>query len=286
MSNHLQQLLLVRRIAREADRHVSVRSDFDNGLAVSLMQDAVELLLWAACSKHGVNPKGERASFDSMLSSLSDPILGLGPIHGVSGLAELNKARVNFKHYGLLPHASDAMRLVANGRAFIDATTPKFFNVELEALCVSDTIHNTYIREPLKSAETALDNADFKAAMYWSRKAVFQAGQVMSDFTPEPLSNLTSVAEAFEAPAQRRAIAAAFKYLVGYLDSLRNSIAAAALSIDPERVSRFKRTAPTVVVTIGGHEQVNYGHDWTEQNARFCVGYAQEFAEAVERRVR
>src|SRR5437867_4105252 len=76
--DHLQQLLLVRQLAREADRHLLARSDFDNGLAVSLMQDAVELMLWTACKQHGVNLT-DKASFDSMIEKLCDPALSLGP---------------------------------------------------------------------------------------------------------------------------------------------------------------------------------------------------------------
>ena len=41
----MQQLVLVKQLAQEAERQLARKDDFGNGLAVSLSQDAVELLL-------------------------------------------------------------------------------------------------------------------------------------------------------------------------------------------------------------------------------------------------
>ena len=46
------QLLLCQKLAREAEIRLKQPNDFDKAIAVSMMHDAVELLLWTACKEH------------------------------------------------------------------------------------------------------------------------------------------------------------------------------------------------------------------------------------------
>ncbi|MEO8152798.1 MAG: hypothetical protein ABI605_07000 [Rhizobacter sp.] len=52
--DEVQQLSLAKQFADDADRQLSRRDDYGNGQAVSVTQDAVELIARAACRHRGV----------------------------------------------------------------------------------------------------------------------------------------------------------------------------------------------------------------------------------------
>ena len=115
------QLLLCQKLAREAEIRLRQPSDFDKAIAVSMMHDAVELLLWTGCKEHNAKV-ADRAPFEDILNALASKLQSPLPLR--AKLADLNKARVNFKHYGLLPHALDAVKLVGYGQAFMETAVP------------------------------------------------------------------------------------------------------------------------------------------------------------------
>lgn len=283
MSEHAQ-LLMVRRLAREAEQRIDRESDFDKAMAVSIMQDAIELLLWTACKERGA-PTRDRSAFDELINLLSVPERGVGELPMRAQVNEINKARVNFKHYGLMPRPDDAIRLVAYGQAFVSTAAQMLFQVNLAALSEAHLIQNPRLREVVLLAEAALAEGSYQVALYRSRLAYREAKRVVQRWAPAPDAKLTQLARAFKDRQEQEAIASAFAYLLTYLNDAREAAFRLDLPNRQQREAKFNRLAPTIVVTAGGQESVNYPDTWTLENATFCVSFARDYATAVDRRL-
>jgi hypothetical protein len=126
----------------EAERSLSRRTSIGHGLAVSVGQDAVELFLRAVMKeRHAPGQKMADEFIKAMdyIDAAADGVEQLKvPFRGK--LIELNKARVNFKHYGLSPERSDAERLVGYVSQFFDEATPRFFGTSFEDISLADTL--------------------------------------------------------------------------------------------------------------------------------------------------
>jgi hypothetical protein len=57
--------LLCQKLAREAEIRLKHSNDFDKAIAVSMVHDAVELLLWTACKEHDAGVT-ERSNISSI----------------------------------------------------------------------------------------------------------------------------------------------------------------------------------------------------------------------------
>lgn len=277
------QLLLCQKLAREAEIRLQQPNDFDKGIAVSMMHDAVELLLWTACKERSATVT-ERSTLEDMLNALAKTLAAPLPLRAT--LADLNKARVNFKHYGLLPHALDAVKLVGYGQAFIETAAP-LLGLDVASVSRVHLIDAVPVREHLLAAEKALSEGDYQRTMYCSARAVFEARklfgvQLMSQHKSfaAPLSN------AFPAGAQREVIRSYLEYIDKTLGVIVRAIQVSRMPPDPERDRKFERIAPTTVTTVGGHEQTNYPAECTEENATFCFEYALDYGLLADRRAR
>ncbi|WP_325099427.1 hypothetical protein [Burkholderia contaminans] len=128
----LNQLVLCKQLYNEAEGFLSRKESVAYGLAVSVAQDAVELFLRAVIKQlpsNGQKPPEEfikRMDYIDMAASGRDA----SRVPFRARMSELNKARVNFKHYGLVPNEVDAARLLGYAAQFFETGTPQFFQCE------------------------------------------------------------------------------------------------------------------------------------------------------------
>jgi hypothetical protein len=273
-------LLTVRQFAAESYRHVDAATDFGSGLAVSLMQDAVELFLRTAAKEHDIDvPK--RAEFEELLALVGRG--APGPVPATGKLRDLNRARIQFKHHGVAPAPAAAHKLVGYGEQFLEKASPLYFGLTLASISLADLVKTPTLRDTLRSAEDALGSEKFGEAMQKSREAYSGANHMLLTGVPTPDGTLPSVANVFNDLQERKALRAGFEYVLRYMGELRTQVVAAGVPIDKKRLAQFNRTAPSIVRTVGGRTSVNYPATQTEKNARFCVQFAEEYALCVER---
>lgn len=97
------QHLLTKRLFLEACAFAARSDPVAAGLAISMLQDAAEMMVWSVVKDKGL-PVKDQSGFVANIEAIAKAGHSLS---FVPELHELNKARVGFKHYGNLPAAGE-----------------------------------------------------------------------------------------------------------------------------------------------------------------------------------
>ena len=181
---HKDQLVLVKRLFAEASGYVDtgVTDPVASGLAISLLQDAVELYTWTLCKAKSVPlTKLDTIGLVSQLEAVKN--FGI-TMPGVAALQDLNKARVGFKHNGNLPHPPEALKHRASVEALLREAMCDHFAVDFDSLSMVDLIENDDIRGHLKDAEVSLAADRIAEAAIALAKVRILAFGLMRDLSP------------------------------------------------------------------------------------------------------
>ena len=271
MTAETAQLILVRQLATEADRQLSRDDAFGHGLGVSLMQDAVELLIRIVVRLRGIEV-GPRATWEQMADAISKAAVDDdGKVPHRARLEDLNKARVAFKHSGTAPSKADATRLVGFGLEFLEVAVPRLVGIEYSKISLSAAVRNDEIRGLLIQAESMLGEERWRDAMIEAADAVKCSEGALHTLLPKA-SSISGMRD------ERGG-------LPEYLDRLRLLSVGALVNIDPVQLLLFQAIVPLVSRATNGQRHVMFTrmHDSPEEAAR-AVEFATHFALAVERR--
>ena len=148
----LSQLLLAKRLYIEAGTYTERKDAVSCGIAISMLQDACELYIWALIKERSL-PWKENAGFTANITTIQNEKIPL-PSH--AKLLELNKVRVNFKHYGVLPAPDDAKKYQFYVEDFLRSAMLEHFAVNFDDLSIVDLVADANIREHLRSADGRL----------------------------------------------------------------------------------------------------------------------------------
>lgn len=286
----LHQVVLCRALYAEAETYLSRNDGVHVGLAVSIAQDAVELFLRAVMKDRPVPGQKIPDEFIKCMDYI-DAAANQDENKHVpfrAKLIELNKARVNFKHYGLVPDKGDSRRLLGYVQDFFDVAAERFFDVRFSDLSVSDLVKSKAVRDRLKQAERGLRDDELESAFGYSAEAVDVAtrelvGLISKRWSRWPPSFSTRFGDATERLVRD---------LEGYVDGVaseseRMSIML-ALAVNINDLVRFESIVPIVLRMAAGNYQwqrMQSASDLTVSDAMFAVDFATKFALAVQGRV-
>jgi hypothetical protein len=169
----LKQLLLSKRLFLEASRFAERNDSVSCGLAISLLQDAAEMAVWALVKENGI-PVKDQASFTGNLEALQKKGVS---IPESPRLIELNKARVNFKHFGNLPAPAEAQKFRTYVEDFLRSTAQTHLGKDLDTLSLVDLVPYPEVQEQLKTAEEHMEQAHFQDAV---REASIARSQLLA----------------------------------------------------------------------------------------------------------
>ncbi|WP_413658613.1 hypothetical protein [Paraburkholderia phenoliruptrix] len=286
----LHQVVLCRALYAEAETYLGRNEGIHVGLAVSIAQDAVELFLRAVMKDR---PVPGRKIADDFISCMD--YIDAAANHDENKyvpfrarLIELNKARVNFKHYGLIPDKADARRLLGYVGDFFDVAAVRFFDVRFADLSVTDLVTSTAVRERLKQAERGLREEELESAFGYSAEAVDVA-------MGELVALLTRRWSRWPPPSSMRFDDAAMRLvrdLEGYVDgtasrSERMAIML-ALAVNITDLVRFESIVPFIHRMAAGNyvwDRMQDASGLTISDAEFAVSFSTKFALAVQGRM-
>lgn len=155
-----RQLLLCKRLMKEG-QNFSERSDpFSSGLAISLFQDSIEMAVWELIKDKNIKID-EKFSFLSHLNTLKKE--GFLFPH-LAKIIEINKARVNFKHYGIIPDSNESNKFQLYAEEFIRFIFSEFFNREYDDVSIVDLVSFSDVKEKLIESEYFILNNDYNEA--------------------------------------------------------------------------------------------------------------------------
>jgi hypothetical protein len=186
-------------LMRRAKMAVDENTDSANGIAVSLLHDAIEHALYLVLLDGHQTPK-KREEFKDLISAVAEHYKTRAnkdmPFR--RQLNDLNALRVAFKHRGARPSRGSTLEAYSNGSAFLEALFSDLYAVKIGDFDLVDQLRNAEIRNRLIDARNFLREGNFDEAMGEIAIANFRLNQALVavfDQPRPPLSLSTSFAD-------------------------------------------------------------------------------------------
>jgi hypothetical protein len=213
----ISQLLLSKRLFIEGSKFAQKLDSVSSGLAISLFQDAVEIYVWALIKDKNISVK-DNFNFTTNLDAIDKAGITMPDR---SKLLELNKARVNFKHYGNLPASEDAQKFKIYTEGFLQAASLEHFSLDFDDISLVDLMPFDKIKEYLKLAESKLVSSDTEGAVQQLSIAKTLLFRELDRHIPAVDHNLKYIDRTFEQMIPGAPRISGFSYIANYLNLLR-----------------------------------------------------------------
>jgi hypothetical protein len=280
----IEQLLLTKRLFQEGEKYSSSNDPISAGLAISLFQDSVESVIWLATKELGVNVK-DNESFTGLLDKVHQELDAKKSIKIPlkAKILELNKARVNFKHYGILPDVSQASKFSGYTENYLITIFELYFNKDFNDISMSDLIASDEVRLLIKQAEENLSIKDYNSCVAEIAKAKTILFYKIKLFIPEVDRNMVNVAVLFDREISSQ-IRNVFKYMSDYMNLLREISIVNLCGVSVKEYSHFIKIVPYAVVLGDGNFQVThaFNNNYTEADAKFLLKFIIDLALKIQ----
>lgn len=224
----LKQLLLCKRLFNEGMTFAKRSDSVSNGIAISLFQDSVEICVWAIIKDKNIQVT-DIAPFTSCIKAIQNEEFVLPQVAKIN---ELNKARVNFKHYGNLPASGEGRKFQSYVEDFLTTSFQDYFNQDFERVSLVDLVSDINVREKLKEAENLILAGDFKESANQVAIAKTMLFARLDRFIPKVAPHLRDMDAVIDKiPELRGARSKTFQYLTDYLGNLREITVASLLQL-------------------------------------------------------
>jgi hypothetical protein len=274
-----RQLLLCKFLFRRAEEAVIESGPFSKGLAVSLAQDAAEMMMSAVLKAVDGKPGTFEGTWKAVREGLKNPQQKELPMQ--AQMAEVNKARVGFKHHAITPCDRDATRLVLYTHEFLSAAAREFWGVDFDSLSLVDFIEDTEIAELLRKAEAELRAGQVGHTLEECAKARLILFRPFRQLVPRASGRLSSAIS--DLGREARAVAHEAKDLEEAFSNLREFAVMSALRVSLADHLRCSKALPAVVQSLAGGYQVQWRRPVpAEAEARFALDFVTETALAVQ----
>ena len=178
-----RRLTLPRFLFRQAQRALQkAEAPHSWGLAASLLQDSVEVLLRLIAESHRLSVS-DRTQFAELLRTVETRFPSVGGHR--AGLTTLNTTRVAFKHRGQELAENDARVFIANVEAFLTQVYDEVFGVDFASMSLADAIGHRRTQNWLAEAECAFAGERYAESVEHAAKAmtVYMAHSIRNDVT-------------------------------------------------------------------------------------------------------
>ena len=112
---------------------------FSDGLTILLFQDSVEMCLRAIAEHHHCSIK-DNIAFNQIIDEIDKT--GKGVLTHRTALNQLNKARLNFKHFGLQTKHEDVVKFRRDLEAFFPAALSTFLDLSYDSISLIDLVEH------------------------------------------------------------------------------------------------------------------------------------------------
>ena len=141
---------------------------YAGGLATSHFHDSIETFCHVLAESQGISNL-TKENFDGILKKISE----MHPhVQGhAASLSRLNKARVGFKHNGILVTMEDAVGFERTTHAFLSETSHKVWEIDFDQLSMIDVIGHRRTENHLHAARDSLQQNELEKSVEHSAKA-------------------------------------------------------------------------------------------------------------------
>jgi hypothetical protein len=256
------------------------------GLGISLAQDALEMILRAALEhwKVGLNEQ----SFEKLLDFVDKTAAekGKSALPERSRIGQINKARVSFKHHGVLPDQAQGRDLILRAAIISDLICESYFGIDLGSVTLANLVAGLRIRNHLLASREFLDEGKHSDSILSSAKAFaleFGYAGERKQYQSNRLE-VESLSWGFGFDDRRdpigelsRAVINDFKNVSQQLESITKEQDIIKLGIDPHQMAYFSAIAPSVSFSYAKTFWCQWFHQkesLTSENAEFCLSFA------------
>ncbi|MBI3249241.1 MAG: hypothetical protein HYZ50_22285 [Deltaproteobacteria bacterium] len=173
-SETLQGLITARLLFKQAESLCEVEDRYVVSAGLVILQDALELVFYAALLELGVDEKKslENLAFNDLMGTLRSE----GHKVAKSGtLKALNNTRLTVKHYAQLAEPATVRNYLSASRVAINGLLEDVVGKRLDQILLIDILEPGPLRDHIFSAAEAERQKDYFAALVSVRKAIFEA---------------------------------------------------------------------------------------------------------------
>lgn len=178
----VEQILLAKRLFLIGETYSAETDPISTGLAISLFQDAIELLVWSVVKELDITVR-DNEPFTALLKKIEDGTESKLPHR--AKLIELNKARIGFKHYGNLPASGESEKYRAYTRDFLLSACSRYLSVDFEDVSLTSLIELDGVREHLQKAEKFEADSEYQHAVSEAAKAWYLLQRHIENYLPK-----------------------------------------------------------------------------------------------------
>ena len=168
----MSQMVRVKFLYRAALDQWDPGRPFSAGMAISLLQDAVEAMAHDVAASVGANVRAAAGLLDFWDAVAKSPNSKGRVLPYKIEMTALNAARVGFKHHGVEHAPAEVEKHALAVHRFLQETALAFFRVDFDGLSEADLVKEEGIRVALKAAEEALAHDDAESALERCRDAL------------------------------------------------------------------------------------------------------------------
>jgi hypothetical protein len=274
------KLLLSKYLFTSANSLLNKAEPYSAGLAISLYQDAVESMAWSVAK--AVDAKvAKKSTFEELWHVIE---LAPGNFEHISlpfkaTMAELNQARVSFKHYGIVPNYREAERFSGHVREFLHETANLFFKIDFGKLSLTDLIRSLEIRRLVRESEDALSEGRLDDSLSAIARAESELSRQFQQLIPVVSRDLWGLSELSRLDQK---INRSIREISGFLNKLRDSVFQVTAKRDIAAHARFLRIAPRALNVASGEYCYQKGPHHIREPSRddveFCIKFVTEYA--------
>jgi len=272
---HTQQLLVSKYLYGQAVKALDVSLPMSAGLAVSLCQDAAELVIWTIARDVDA-PARDKASLDGIWDAIEKGRLNQAAtkLPQRTFMNDVNKARVAFKHNGQLPTHSDAVRFLGYTDEFMREAVDIFYGIRLADISMASLIQSKEVSGEIQAIEKLLVDGKYKECVYQCAVTAPHARALFESVIPKIDSSMSRAKSEFQ-------------YIGSQLTLHRSVLNGLMLGLPYGDQLRFKLLVPGVSESYTGNVQFQeppalLGYTYTEEDARFCIQFITDIALRAE----
>lgn len=177
----INRIQLARRLYQFACEHLKSDIGLSLSIGVNLLQDAVEVFL-VAIAAHVQADVRDKTPFDQYFDAIKNKTSSELPFR--ARLNDLNKLRVNSKHYGLAPAKAEVTDLPIIVKAFFEEVSSSLLECHFASISLIDLMKDGEVKDLLKQATESFENGKYEECLVACRKAIYVKIESSYDILP------------------------------------------------------------------------------------------------------
>lgn len=266
----LNRLICAKQLYVRGQETLESNSLFYCGMTVLCFQDATEMLLRVIAEGLHCTVK-ENTAFNQLIDIIDSK--GTKKLTHRSALNQLNKSRLNFKHFGLEPRVEDVKKFERDLDGFFPNTVQMFLGVDYDSISLVHLIGHTRTENYLLKVEDGIISNDYESAVLNSAISfeIFSS-YLLKNTDSYNNRNSFSFSHFPEINDWSKGVDKALINNQRYFNLIENGI---NLSL----YKKFKSLIPSVSLSEAKTLHINRTHvqNYTRDNALFCKNFVLDY---------